>query len=96
MTSTEWPPRAAEPLPLFPAALCRERPDLPWFGGGAQARITEAIALCCRCPELAECHSWADDHAESGIWGGLTQTQRDKMRDSRGERGSRPVVNRGP
>jgi hypothetical protein len=76
-------PLPGEPLPHFDRAVCRTRPDLPWFGGGTYARITEAVSLCCRCPEIDACHRWAERHDENGIWAGLTQGQREAMRDAR-------------
>lgn len=85
MTSHTLAPE--EPLPRFDLALCRARPGLPWFGGGEPRDIQAAVALCCRCPELDPCHRWADQHDEAGIWGGLTQRQREVMRAERGRFG---------
>lgn len=76
-------PLPQRPMPKFDAAVCRTRPDLPWFGGGRPEAQREALALCARCPELDACHAWADEHGEDGIWGGLTQGQRHAMRAAR-------------
>jgi hypothetical protein len=46
-----------------------QRPDLPWFAGGTEAAIHDAVRLRCRRAELEDCHAWADAHDEDGIWG---------------------------
>jgi hypothetical protein len=46
-----------------------QRPDLPWFAGGFEAAIHDAVRLRCRRAELEDCHAWADAHDEDGIWG---------------------------
>ena len=73
-----------EQMPPLPQALCRTRPDLPWLGGGTDKQVTAARALCCQCPELNPCTRWAlTNHEPAGIWGGLSQHQREAMRGGR-------------
>ncbi|HWL37497.1 MAG TPA: WhiB family transcriptional regulator [Frankiaceae bacterium] len=43
-------------------------------------RTTEALAVCARCPVLAECREWALHHAVAGVAGGLTATARQSWR----------------
>ena len=67
-------------MPPLPQALCRTRPDLPWLGGGTDKQVTAARALCCQCPELNPCTRWAVANNEpAGIWGGLSQHQREAL-----------------
>ena len=42
--------------------------------------IKNAKALCATCPILKECATYAIEHEIWGIWGGLTQTERAKLR----------------
>ena len=72
-----------QPVPRFEAALCRTRPDLPWLGGGTDRQVRTCVALCCLCPHLIDCGRWAQDNDEpAGIWGGLTQNQREAMSEA--------------
>lgn len=56
---------------------------------GRFRRISDAKAMCRRCPVIAECLEWALDTAQPfGIWGGTTERDRRviiKERQSRGE-----------
>jgi hypothetical protein len=58
--------------PRLPDALCRNRsPEV--FDGETEADVTEAIALCQRCPDRAPCARWAaslPDKAVSGVIAG--------------------------
>ena len=49
-------------------------------GGPAARQVAAAKAVCARCPVLAECRSWAINHEAYGIWGGLTEHQRARLR----------------
>ena len=64
-------------------AACRNTPDPELFfplDTGPAARQVAAKAICARCPVLAECRSWAISHEAYGIWGGLTEHQRARLR----------------
>lgn len=71
-------------------AACRDH-DLPGIffpkadtGPGWEAVITEAKAVCARCPVRAHCLQWAlGNRITDGIWGGLTETERRPRRDRR-------------
>lgn len=64
--------------------LCRNGgydPDL-WFPNPTDFNLMKlAQRVCYRCPVIMECRSMALARGErNGIWGGLTETQRKKMR----------------
>ncbi|MBI1759326.1 MAG: WhiB family transcriptional regulator [Actinobacteria bacterium] len=68
------------------AALTAEAAGVPCRGEGVDPddwhpvaeEITPAgaAALCVGCPLVAPCLTWAMRHAESGVWGGTTETER--------------------
>lgn len=63
-------------------------PDL-WFpisetGRNSRAQSQEAVAICRHCPVKAACLTWAVEHDEKGIWGGLTEQQRSRRRTTAG------------
>lgn len=66
-------------------ALCAQAsdPDL-WFprSGWCSVRDMEkAKTICRRCPVQAPCLQWAMDAREPyGIWGGLTEQERERLR----------------
>ena len=49
-------------------------------GPSRRNREAAAKAVCARCPVLAECRTWAISHEAYGIWGGLTEHQRARLR----------------
>ena len=48
--------------------------------------------LCFNCPVLDECARWGIHHEQFGIWGGLTDWQREEIRLCYGIRRVRPSV----
>jgi hypothetical protein len=53
---------------------------------GRFARIQEAKRICASCPERLPCLQWAIDTDQAfGVWGGMTERERRKMK--RGQRG---------
>lgn len=67
------------------AAACRsEDTDLffpPGHSGEFTRQIEKAKRVCARCPVGAECLDQALDGPEKhGIWGGLTEDERERMR----------------
>lgn len=67
-------------FPHLPDALCREAPPEMFFpdvgDSGAAAK-----ALCGLCPERSACLAWALENCEpDGIWGGLGERQRRRLR----------------
>ena len=57
------------------------------------ARETAAKQVCGRCPVVAEClaHSLAT-HESYGVWGGLSEAEREAVLVARGERAGSPRV----
>jgi WhiB family redox-sensing transcriptional regulator len=81
---------------LYDDALCRTDRSIDWFrirlsGRGADphydANLAAARALCSRCPVRAECLQNALDHPfTGGIWGGTTESERERMAPGRRRR----------
>lgn len=68
------PPCAtADPEAFFPD---REGTITPY-------QIRMAKTICNSCPYKSECLEWALDNKETGIWGGLTEMDRRKLRRDR-------------
>jgi hypothetical protein len=65
------------------AAACAGRPDLMDVDGDRPAEQT-ALALCARCPVLAECTNFAVHHDVAGVCGGLTRAERVAWQRDRG------------
>jgi WhiB family redox-sensing transcriptional regulator len=42
-------------------------------------QITEAKAICSRCPVILDCRNWARAAGMTGIWGGLTEDERNVL-----------------
>ncbi len=90
---------ADQPIPDFGSGLPCQHPDVDpdlffpttvWLRGSGMrelssqaAQITAAKALCSRCPAIAACGAWAIPHGELGIWGGLTEGDRGRLRRQR-------------
>lgn len=67
-------------VPRLPGALCAQTDPEEWFPeqGGSTAK---AKAICRRCPARLPCLEWALEHGEaSGVWGGLSEQERRRMR----------------
>jgi len=48
--------------------------------GPADQQIQAAKAICTLCPVREECRDWALDRNDAGIWGGLTEEERRRIR----------------
>lgn len=53
------------------------------FNGAAGADPAPALALCRTCTFQAVCAQYALTHDTHGVWGGLTETDRDTLREER-------------
>lgn len=50
-------------------------------GQGAAQDITPSLKRACRmCPILSECREYAIEHETQGFWGGLTMSDRQRLR----------------
>jgi hypothetical protein len=92
MTIATEPPRPTRGpapigvLPPFrgdPRALCRylEDPDVMYPVHGSQNGAAKRV--CKPCPLKDECGEWAIKHDEFGVWGGLSEKERRKIRKER-------------
>lgn len=62
-------------------AACKDEDPELFFpvgtSGPALLQITEAKAVCRRCPVVAECLTWAiATGQDDGIWGGMSEDER--------------------
>ncbi|MGW7410833.1 WhiB family transcriptional regulator [Streptomyces sp. NPDC054833] len=80
-------------------AACREVDDTLFFhpegerGAGRGARETAAKEVCIRCPVRAECAAHALAVREPyGVWGGLTEGERESMLGRRRSRANSRVM----
>jgi WhiB family redox-sensing transcriptional regulator len=68
-------------------AECRDAdPGLFFPEIGRSDQAADAKAICVRCPHLAACGEWAIPQDIYGIWGGLTQLDRSRIRSRRSRR----------
>ena len=59
-------------------AVCQDKDPEIWFD---LQRIDEAVATCKTCPLIKQCAKYAiDNNILYGVWGGLTETQRQKTK----------------
>ena len=75
MTQTDWRHQAA----------CREEDPALFFPDGSTGPwllvIEEAKAVCRhRCPVIDTCLQWALENRENGVWGGLSEDERQQLR----------------
>jgi WhiB family redox-sensing transcriptional regulator len=72
------------PLPKWKDGVCRTMdPDIFFMDTDDKADLPNALALfaCQRCDIQSACLHWAmEQNEKSGIWGGTTPRQRDKLR----------------
>jgi hypothetical protein len=74
-----------DPAAAFTAApdrACRDT-DLDWYPGRG-ARLDEHKAVCAGCPQLAPCRDWGIRHELYGVFGGLGQNERARIRRAHG------------
>jgi WhiB family redox-sensing transcriptional regulator len=63
------------------AVAARKAEQSWWFPeSGADDQTAAAKAICETCPVKEQCLKWALKHSEKGIWGGLGEKQRQKIR----------------
>ena len=70
------------------SALCREEDPELFFPigttGPASVQVTEAKAVCRRCPSMDPCLTWAlETGQDAGVWGGLSEDERRALRRAR-------------
>lgn len=48
--------------------------------GPALLQIEDAKAVCRRCPVIRECLAWAFEHNMQGVWGGMSEEDRLRLK----------------
>ena len=80
----------------FDARCADQDPDLffPVGSSGPALRQTlRAKAVCAQCPVRGECLEWALETAQPhGVWGGLDETERERLRVCDGESHQEPIA----
>jgi WhiB family transcriptional regulator, redox-sensing transcriptional regulator len=71
-------------------AACRTQDPELFFPigttGPALDQLTEAKSVCYRCPVIGECLAWALDTGQrAGVWGGLSEDERHRLRQRNGQ-----------
>lgn len=59
-------------------------PALFYPGRGDNFAAAEARSVCLDCPVREDCAEWAIRHERQGIWGGLSEKERRRLRKARG------------
>ena len=68
-------------------AECLGHPVEMWFPDVRENEDNQlALQICARCPVKTECLDYSLLHEQDGIWGGMNQTDRRKLRKERGIR----------
>lgn len=48
--------------------------------GPALLQIADAKAVCYRCPVIEQCLQWALEHESHGVWGGMSEDDRERFK----------------
>ncbi len=74
------------PIPRGAHAPCEKRPEwhFPPMGSQAPQFVEAAKNVCAGCPFLADCAEWGIRRERFGVWGGLTEDERQVIRSRRG------------
>lgn len=76
-------------------AACRGLDPELFFPPRGNRTATEAKAVCRTCPVRTQCLDFANSYPEPerhGVWGGVTERQRRRMRGSQSARPGRPRI----
>ena len=80
----------------FQARCADQDPDLFFPVGSSGPALRQTIlakAVCAQCPVRAECLEWALETAQPhGVWGGLDEQERERLRGLPGEPLDTPVA----
>ena len=78
MSGTAYFLAVPAPMDFTDRAACRGRTELFYCNDGGHA--TEAKKICAACPVLAECRAHAIPNEHYGVWGGLSESERNRLR----------------
>jgi len=82
-------PRDPDALAFMNQGACNGTDPALFFPGRGES-TTDAKAICARCPVRQECLDYALDHTERfGIWGGLSERERRRIRRQRHQAAAR-------
>lgn len=73
-------------MPNLPLAACAGHPDADSFTAdrsNAAKAFKIAKKICAGCPELAPCREFAMNNKCEGVWGGLTERERQAQRQGK-------------
>lgn len=74
-------------------ANCREKEQRIFFPERGDSSTKRARRACGSCAVRAECLEWAMEHTvKFGIWGGLSENQREKLRKQQADAAAEPVA----
>lgn len=77
---------------FFADALCANEDQALFFPDDSDLAL-EAKAICLQCPVIDECREYALKHDERhGIWGGLSEEERSRMKTGGVRRGIRKTL----
>jgi hypothetical protein len=80
-------PLAGLAIPAFlrggERAACADHPAEWWFPNSEASNWQLAARICDHCPLLHGCREWGIEHLEAGVWGGLTEQRRTRIRHER-------------
>lgn len=97
-TVTEQRPnrRSGVAQPDWDGAACRSAADVDWFANradpGGRHEIKSARGVCARCPIQVQCLTWALTNETAGVWGGLSENERDAAGGLAITSGTRPLT----
>lgn len=82
--------------PKWADAACRSVADVDWFANRADPagpeEIKAAREVCVRCPIQVQCLTWALVNETAGVWGGLSENERDAAGGLSIASGTRPLT----
>lgn len=64
-------------------AACGKTDNADSFFPGGGRPSNKSKRICAGCPVRAACLAWAIENGEEGIWGGLTERERQRLTDSK-------------
>lgn len=77
------PPPLSTPLPRWDLRACKNMdPEIFYEDDDRNADVPNVQAewACRTCEIQPQCLAWAMEHERHGVWGGLTQRQREKLK----------------
>jgi WhiB family redox-sensing transcriptional regulator len=86
MTLAAYDPPPADPHAWRALAACRGIETDEFYPDSPSELTVVAAQTCTGCLVRTDCLMWGVEHEDHGIWGGLTEAQRARMRKAAGIR----------